>query len=433
MSAGSVGMPGADDIFGTGDQLAESAASPTCPAPQPEFLALSDGCYMLVGPTWRLELDHLRRERGELLGELAVIVPERKGRPEVTNTATINLSSVTARKTRAKYLGELSATDAEDWIPIVEDLCERVQAAERVGQPAIMLRDLPKPTAPTLLTVDRLALAREHAAIIFGDGGTLKSWLALWVLVKLTALGLRCLFLHWELSEDEHRLRLENLCGSQMPAIQYARCDRPLAVEVDRLSRLVRVGQIDYVVIDSIAPACDGPAEASESATGFFRALRRLHVGSLCTAHTNKSETADKRPFGSAFWHNLARLTWFVERAEDCGDPGWVTTTLHNRKSNLSALHPSIGYEFRFADERTSVHPISPSTVSDMTTKAPTWQQMIGALKSGPLTQAALAEAIGAKPETIKKTVDRSKGRTFARVTGADGIIRIALVDRREA
>ena len=38
---------------------------------------------------------------------------------------------------------------------------------------------------------------------------------------------------------------------------------RPLAEDVDRLRRYIRQHDIGYVVVDSVALACDGPPEAA--------------------------------------------------------------------------------------------------------------------------------------------------------------------------
>jgi len=61
--------------------------------------------------------------------------------------------------------------------------------------------------------------------------------------------------------------------------------------------------------------------------------------------------------------------------------------------------------------------------------KLPTWQRMISALRSGPLTQAALASELEVSGDTIKKAVQRSR-TTFTRIEGSDGITRIALMER---
>jgi len=171
---------------------------------------------------------------------------------------------------------------------------------------------------------------------------------------------------------------------------------------------------------------------AVEVAARYYGALRRLRIGALLVAHVNRSETADRKPFGSTFWHNLARLTWFVERAEDCGDQARATITLHNRKNNVGALQPSVGYDFTFSEDHTEVSHVGVAAVADFSTKAPTWQRIVSALRRGPSTHAALAAELGIGEGTIKKAVDRGT-KLFQRVPGPDGISRIALKERRIA
>ena len=67
----------------------------------------------------------------------------------------------------------------------------------------------------------------------------------------------------WEFSGEDHRDRLERLFGTDMPAIWYARCDRALVYEADRLRRIVAENDISYVIYDSVAFACDGPPESA--------------------------------------------------------------------------------------------------------------------------------------------------------------------------
>ena len=56
--------------------------------------------------------------------------------------------------------------------------------------------------------------------------------------------------------------------------------------------------------------ATDGPPESSVEALKYFRTLHRIGVrGSLGIAHVTKNgDGADQKPFGSAYWHNLARM-----------------------------------------------------------------------------------------------------------------------------
>ena len=59
--------------------------------------------------------------------------------------ADFNLSSARARTERARQLGKLTAAAEIDWERLVEELCQRVLTAERDGQPATLLREIPRP------------------------------------------------------------------------------------------------------------------------------------------------------------------------------------------------------------------------------------------------------------------------------------------------
>ena len=166
--------------------------------------------------------------------------------------------------------------------------------------------------------------------------------------------GLSVALFDWELAGDDHRDRLERLFPDGMPRILYARCERPLVYEADRLRRIVRENGIDYSIFDSVAFACDGPPEAAEVAGRYFRAVRQIGGGSLHIAHVNRSENADEKPFGSAFWHNGSRATWFVKRADEGAESDVISLGFFNKKANLGRLQRPAGFTVSFADERTT-------------------------------------------------------------------------------
>src|SRR5262249_12726813 len=155
---------------------------------------------------------------------------------------------------------------------------------------------------------------------------------------------------------EDHRDRLERLFGPDMPTVHYIRCDRALVSEADRIAREVRRLSIEYLICDSIAFATAGPPEAAEHATAYFRAVRQVGVGSLHLAHITKGENSDQKPFGSSFWHNSARATWYVKQASASTDGQRVTIGLFNRKSNLTRVQPALGFQFEFTDVSTIVH-----------------------------------------------------------------------------
>lgn len=404
--------------------------------PASTFIARGEGCYRLevqeLGLT--LDVDRLRRERNELIGELTVCL-DWAGAVTVDGTlssADFNLSSARARQDRAKLLQQRSRSKPEDvdWQALLETLCLRVIAADRAGQPAVLLRDLPRPSADETFTVEGFPVLRRHPMMVFGDGGTAKSLLALYVAGRLVERGWSVLYADWELSGEDHRERLERLFGADMPAVHYARCARPLAHEADRLGRLVRQHRVDYVVADSVAFACDGPPEAAEVAGRYFMALRSLGVGSLNIAHVNKSDQGDQKPFGSTFWHNGARSTWFMKAGDTT--PEGLSVGLFNRKANLGPLRQAIGYSIAFDMDRTTFRRCDVSGIDELASDLPLWQRIRQAVRHRPLTLVALAEELDAKADTIDRTVRRMR-KVFTRLDGDDGVARIALVTRDAA
>ena len=396
------------------------------------LLASGEGRYILPVQESGVEfdVDRLRWEHHQLKGELTVRA-RLAGVPAVLSSADFNLSSDRARTERARACKARAKTDDEvDWAGLVEWFCQEVLAAERRGQPAVLLRDLPRPTAADQLDIDGLTLLDRHPVILFGDGGSTKSYTGLYLAGRLEQRGLKVLYCDWEFSGEDHRDRLERLFGSDMPAIRYVRCERPLVHEVDRLRRIVRQDQIAFAVYDSIAFACDGPPEAAEHAGAYYRAVRSIGVGSLHIAHTTKGEHSDKKPFGSTFWHNGARATWYIKLASEAPDQHALTVGLFNRKSNIGSLRAPVGFEVTFDDERTTFRRINVADVADLSVQLPLWARIKHAVTEQPMTLVLLAEELGAKVDSVDKAVKR-KPTVFTRIDGDDGVARIALLERR--
>jgi hypothetical protein len=390
--------------------------------------------YEAASPEHGVEfhLDRLRRDRHELIGELSVACGLLGARAidGVLSVGTFNLSSPRARQERAKLLADRSRTNGKvDWSGLLEELCQHVLHADRVGAPALVLRDVPKPEADQQHDVAGLRVPQHHATILFGDGGTVKSYLSLYAGGALAQRGVRVALFDWELDAAQHRLRLERLFPRAMPDVRYVRCDRPLIYEVDRLHRIARADALDFAIFDSAGYACAGKPEEAEGALAYFRCVRQIGTGSLHIAHVTKGDNGDQKPFGSSFWHNSARATWFVKHAATSPDGAVVTIGLFNRKANLGPLQPALAYDVTFMSERTVIQPVEIAKVDELADSLPLWQRMKDALTNGPRTLASLAETLEASVDTLDRTV-RRKSALFTRVS-RDGIAHIALVERR--
>lgn len=257
-------------------------------------------------------------------------------------------------------------------------------------------------------------LVSDEINIWFGDGGTGKSLLALAAAGYLVKQGKRVLYLDFEMSAGAHRRRLTQLFGDNLPSIEYMTCDRPLPLIGDSIVRKVKRAGIDFVIIDSVVFACGGPAEDSETVGNYCAVARRTGVGTLHLAHITKSADAQAtmKPFGSSFWHNSARSTWFIKqdsiRVEKKKET-IIDLSLYHRKTNFGppetqprGLRIVHTYETNRMDFKSfASEAVDKSTPGLM-------RQIIGG--RGPMDKdtlkAALKEA-GVKPNTITQAINR--------------------------
>jgi len=249
--------------------------------------------------------------------------------------------------------------------------------------------------------------------IWFGDGGSAKSLLALFAAAQLAHQGQHVLYADWEFSGEDHRQRLQKLCAPDPmpPTLWYAWCAKPLVEEVDRLAGMIATHQITYLICDSVGFACKGAPESAEAANDYFRAVRALQVGSLHLAHItkgNEESGADQRPFGSIFWHNGARATWFLKRADDTLDGDTLEIALIQRKVNVGRRRPgALGLRFRFLERWISVDRFEVASHQELGAKLPLWQRMRAELTHGALDLKELADRLEAKPDSVRKAVHR--------------------------
>ena len=205
------------------------------------------------------------------------------------------------------------------------------------------------------------------------------------------------------------------LFGVDMPQVLYVRCVQSLIYEADNLARIVREKGIDYAVYDSIAFACSGAPESAETANSYFQAVRKIGAGSLHVAHVTKSDGGDQKPFGSVFWHNGARATYFVKANVVSRDGKLIHVRLINRKANLSGLCPDIRFKIEFTDERTIITPdtsldsleVSGSVKGNKNVR----DGMILSLRENnvPMSYDELAEKLGFTQGAIRQAVSRNK------------------------
>ncbi len=370
-----------------------------------------------------VDVDHLRRDRDGMTGELMVRVngsfPEAKTyRDGILTVGDFNFASVQARKTRANLLEERSKDKDFDWFGLIEEFCIEVITHEREGAPPVVLGegdDLPEENEMLeTWDVEGLPILRDDPMVLFGDSASGKSYIALWVAGQLANRGTKVLYVDWEFSEREHRKRLRRMFKPTPKNLHYIRSDIPLAKEARRLARLVSDNGYQYLICDSIGFAVDGPAETHEAARGYFAALRTCGVGSMSLAHIAKTreQGADATIFGSTFFRAGARSAWFIDRASENAQ-GELHIGLHHRKSNASGLQNPLAFRLAFTTNRVDVTRTDIQNVETLVHQLPLVDRMRKAIESfdGAMTAKDLGEELSVSVGALRSMFSRHKGK----------------------
>jgi hypothetical protein len=412
-------------------------------APKPKrilFDRLPGGgyAYTLLDDDVRVEFRYLRRDFRQLHGEVDVLCDwagARRDQQGSLSCADLNLSSQRERAARAQYCAKRAKTkpDDFDWEGVFDDACRRVIQGEREGDDVIVLDDASE-TAERDFNIHGLRIPADAASMLIAHGDSLKSMLLLYFLGTLAQRGRSVLYLDWEWTADRHAARKRRLFGlARLESLRYLRLVAPLTVEADRIRRFCDLHGVEFLGLDSVGLASDGKLADDDTAIRFHRALGNLPP-SLCAAHVPKSSLADPKgdpeAFGSVFFTNFCRASWSVKKqAGATGDV--VTVGLFPKKQNDGARNKPIGLEFSFSDERINVRPADLAGVEGLADRLPIKDRMVGLLKRGPLTLAEIAQQLNEKVDSVIKASKRSD--RFVRVSGADGIDRIALAERHIA
>ena len=246
--------------------------------------------------------------------------------------------------------------------------------------------------------------------------------------------GVRTMFCDWEMDDEDHKARAVSLFGDHIPEILYVKCKRALTYEIDRLARLKHEHKVGFAFFDSVGFAAPGKPEDAQTALQYMMAIRSLEIGTMHAAHcAGASESREHRPFGSVFWHNAVRQTWFA-KAEETGASAdnSRTVALINRKYSVTAAHAARAFRFEFEPHLTRIVKTDPALVESAVKNIPLSQRIRSVVISGPKTFAEIADALDEKENSIRKSVSRGT-RTFKVVEGFNGAQRVALLELRAA
>jgi len=374
-----------------------------------------------------ISIENIKEHSEGLHGEITVNAINAGGEREGhIHWARLGLSSSSARQSFAKVLSTRVKGDAIDWLNLLEYACTKTAQTARSPAPVVDLAGVDL-SAPEPYCV-RPLLPLGETSVLFGDGGTGKSYLAL--LLSLAVAGRislpsplvaathgPVLYCDYETNAMEQASRLSGLVAglrlSARPSISYQAKFRALPDEISSIKAdLQRLGAT-LLIVDSIAPACGGEPESAEVILRFMNALRSLgpSVTRLVISHVSKAD-ADKhraRPFGSAFTRNMARSCWEIRSTSD-PEEHVLTVGLYHDKTNRGAYHKPFALTFtwdpngRITAGRTEVadHP-------DLAESAGLPFRIRQLLSHGPKTIAAIAADLDSRPGSVYKALRRMK------------------------
>jgi hypothetical protein len=364
-----------------------------------------------------LDLSHLHEGREGITAELLVT----SAIHGAIHWGRLNLLSTPARAGLVKTL-ERTAPVAP-WALVLERACRLTALHVRAGAPVVCL--MPRRAPTTRHVIAKLVLAGE-TNVLFGDGGSGKSLLALALAVAAstgtplpgglvpTAPPRRVLYLDYESCQEEHEDRLAGLLAglevTEAPPILYRQMVRPLADDAAFLRAEISQHAIDLVIVDSLAPACGAEPEGADAAVRTFTALRSFGpVTRQVIAHVSKAgadqRTGPTRPFGSVFVQNLARNVWEVRKADD--DSEHLVLGLYHRKFNSGRRLPPFGLRIETDAATTTLHAHDMGREPDLVARASLTQRLLTALRPGAFTTAELTASVGGPELSVRRALER--------------------------
>lgn len=371
----------------------------------------------------RCLVEYITRQSTGIFAEFTVI----DGDKTLCEGQRLNLNGDKSRI--AKKVHEYgSRLKLPEWTVLIETTAVLVLRRYREGEPLHIL-NVDTPVEQLSYQLNPLVLAKKPT-ILYGDGGLGKSSLALLcamlisrgeTVAGLSAIRGRVLYLDYEDSYEVHvrRMKAISACHPQLAnaEIRYQSHTEPLWNIVPTLLRRVQSDRIDFLVLDSLAPATCGDASA-EAATKAFRALRMLNVGTLVLAHIPKvtEQQQESSIYGSVFFKNFARSTWELKKEQEVGTDESVLGLFH-KKSNLSRLHPPIGLRVRQNSDSSALHyeACDLAQTVELAKGLPIANRIRMFLEKdgGLYTAREIAEALEAPVATVKSTLSRENERKW--------------------
>jgi hypothetical protein len=258
------------------------------------------------------------------------------------------------------------SNDGWQWPAVLNEVIAAARATYLNQDRALRFRDIPDVEERPFM-ID-LLLPAGSPVLMFADGSSGKTYIALYSAIHVALghpmLGLpvqrgAVMFIDYEDDESTFKFRLSRLLRGlgydtlpDLPIFYWPARGIPLHDQMDTIRAKVEKEAITFVIIDAAADACGGEPESAANALRYFNALDKLPdgVASLTLAHVTNNGSRQQqveRAFGSAYWHNRPRRTWYVAREQE-EESDVVDIGLYCKKVNDGRKPAPLGLRLTF-------------------------------------------------------------------------------------
>jgi hypothetical protein len=363
----------------------------------------------------KINVSRIRETKVSTMAEILITCTSPGIAPHIKQTTF----SLTANDARPKLAKELEKIYKAEWDIILEQLCVKVLAEIRRGEPVVILGQDGTKAEPPEYLVDPYVI-RNQPNVFFGEPGAAKST---WGIILACALTVswrdnpgrlivadkteRCLWLDyetdkkvigWQLGCIKRGNNFEKPCE-----IYYRRCSIPLADDLEQIKQSIDEYKATVIFIDSLGLACGGDLNSAEPALRFFSAYRQLNVTGVLLGHTARNtESHDKHIFGSMFFEAQSRNVWEMVKSIGDDDNSISVGLYHKKPPPFGKLHNPLGYKFTFDNDNNETYfeYNDPKSVDELLERMGTNTKIIEALKAGPLTPKELEDKGIKNPRT---------------------------------
>lgn len=327
-----------------------------------------------------LTYTNIEKERRSLRAEVSVQLMG-AGTADLPYSAHVDLLSLSNVEAFRRGLDACFGKEA-NWTRILNTAQALIVDGYRNQDRSIDVANIPD-AGPIQWLVDRMFPMGEPG-VVFGTGMSTKSY-QMFHLATCVALGIDwcgravrqapVLIIDYETDIVNFGRRMRRIAqglGSERipPYLMHYWPARgvPLRDCIDAIRRKIEKEGIGLVLIDSAVPACGGEAEKSVVAGQFFNDVRSFGFGvsTIILAHTSAANADDAQyPFGSVFWSNEARVTYWVRRTIE-QESDTIYTALVNRKTNEGRLRADFGVRLQFIGDDGAVRIAGIDAVKDV-------------------------------------------------------------------